>query len=81
LGAGSCAGGAPSTVGVKSVLYSSPPPTGSTGSSSIRNLSDGRFRLNWDTTVGTTKGCHTVLITLDDDAAANPRMTNVVQIK
>jgi hypothetical protein len=78
-GAAPC--GPASPVGTSKILYSSPPASGDTGSSNLRNLADGRFRLNWDTTVGTTKGCYTVLITLDDDAAANPRMTNAVQLK
>jgi hypothetical protein len=76
-----CAG--PSSIGVTSVLYSNPPATGDTGGSDLRILEDGSFRLNWNTTSGTPggKGCYTVLITLDDGASANPRMTpNAVEL-
>ena len=63
-------------------LYQS--PEGATGSSDFRFLTNSEsFRLNWDTTDGTSgKGCYTVLIWLDDDPALNPRMTpNAVELR
>jgi hypothetical protein len=61
-------------------------PSGATGNSTFRFVaSENNYKFNWDTTTTTTapiltgKGCYTVLIYLNDQAA--PRLTTPVQLK
>jgi len=68
--------------GTKETLFSL--PSGATGGSTFRLVSDG-YKFNWDTTTTTTqpvvtgKGCYTVLIYLNDGSAA--KTTTAVQLK